>query len=306
MAEPDHSVPPMMIPAYIDEAGARGKIRDLTSSQDANFGLLCSLVFYPHTHAEALESFREPFERFCAAAPAGAKLHITDAFALGNEAWRDVAERVRHDYLELIRMWRPQVIYAARRLGVVRNSYEAIEQTKSVAEAARRSPIKIVGANRPSDERVEDQLITNLALRLDGFTELAKDGQPDFHGVELLFDEIDVADRYEAAIERTRRISGGTTVVHGWDPAVRQKVQGEVVTTVAAPFRLNTKYLGQIAVIGKRHPLVLAADIVTNHLAHHLRQLGPTAPLNAPSSVVGWALQDRVYGVQDGSLDDLI
>jgi hypothetical protein len=74
---------------------------------------------------------------------------------------------------------------------------------------------------------------------------------------------------------------------------------------VSAPFRIDTQYLGGIHVVGKEHPLVLAADIVANHLAYHLGQLPPDAPLNTPASIAGWRLEGLVWGVSDDAPDDL-
>ena len=83
-----------------------------------------------------------------------------------------------------------------------------------------------------------------------------------------------------------------------------KRVEGTIAFHASAPFRVDTKFIGGIHVVGKAHPLVLAADIVTNHLAHHLRQLPGDAPLNAPSSVKGWVLQNRVWGVMENASED--
>jgi hypothetical protein len=127
----------------------------------------------------------------------------------------------------------------------------------------------------------------------------------DVKQVDLLFDEIDVAERYEALIQRTREISKTVTKVSGWDPAQSKRVEGSIQFAAEAPFRLDTQFIGGIHVMGKAHPLILAADIVTNYLAYHLKQLPSDAPLNAPSSIAGWVLEDRVWGVLDDATDDL-
>ncbi|MGO9047645.1 MAG: hypothetical protein ACLQFW_12275 [Xanthobacteraceae bacterium] len=175
----------------------------------------------------------------------------------------------------------------------------------AAAQAAKRSNIRIAGANRPSDARVEDDLVMCLSLRLDAFAADMASQVHDVAQVDLLFDETDMAEHYEAIIQRTREISKAVTKVSGWDPALSKRVQGTVELTATAPFRLDTKYIGGIHVIGKAHPLVLAADIVTNYLAHHLKQLPPNAPLNAPSSIAEWELEDRVWSVFDNATDDL-
>jgi hypothetical protein len=81
---------PVIFPAYVDEAGARGLLRELKSERDQEISLMCALVFEPGGHAKAIEIFRPGLEAFCQAMPPGAKLHITDAFKPGNEAWGEV------------------------------------------------------------------------------------------------------------------------------------------------------------------------------------------------------------------------
>lgn len=295
----------VILPAYVDEAGARGLVRDIGAERDHEFGLMCAVLFEPEGHAKALQDFRPPFEAFRDAKPSGEKLHITDAFKPGNDAWGAVAKIVREQYIQLIQITRPMVIYAARRLRFDRASHERSEKLQSAAKAARRSSIKVVEENRPSDRRIEDGLITSLAIRLDAFAADMASQVHDVKQVDLLFDEIDIAERYEAVIQRTREVSKNITTVKGWDPAQSTRVQGAISTLVDASFRIDTKFIGGIHVLGKEQPLILAADIVTNYLAHHLKQLPDNAPLNAPSSIDGWGLQDRVWGVMDDAVEDL-
>ncbi len=295
----------VILPAYVDEAGARGQVRDIRPERDGEFGLMCAVLFDPDLHAKAIEDFTPAFEKFRDAAPPGAKLHITDAFKPGNEAWRAVAEPVREEYIQLIQTFNPMVIYAARRLRLARAMHERHENLKAETKADRRSSVKIVGDNRPSDTRIEDDIITSLVLRLDEFANSMAGQVYNVKQVDLLFDEIDVAERYEAVIQRTREVSTNITTVKGWDPAQTKRVEGKIAIKVDAAFRVDTKFIGGIHVIGKAHPLVLAADIVTNYLAHHLGKLPADAPLHAPSSVEGWVLEGRVWGVVDGASDDL-
>jgi hypothetical protein len=296
---------PVILPAYVDEAGARGLVRELKPERDQAISLMCALVFEPGGHAKAIETFRPGFEAFCHAMPLGAKLHITDAFKPGNEAWDKVAAEVRKEYVAHVNTVRPMIVYSARRLRLARDGHARDQMLIAAAQAAKRSNIRIASANRPSDARVEDDLVMCLSLRLDAFAADMASQVHDVAQIDLLFDETDMAEHYEAIIQRTRAISKAVTKVSGWDPALSKRVQGTIELTATAPFRLDTKYIGGIHVIGKAHPLVLAADIVTNYLAHHLKQLPPNAPLNAPSSIAEWELEDRVWGVFDNATDDL-
>lgn len=297
----------LIVLAYIDEAGARGRVRDLTEDRDHEFGLMSALVFEPSAHAEAINLFTPGFEAFRQARPAGAKLHITDAFIAGNEAWAVVANQVREDFLQIILRTHPRVIYAARRLRLSRLWHEHTRDVTAQAKAAKRSEIKIVGGDHPSDWRIDDELIQSLALRLDAFAAMPSE-KVGLKQVDLLFDETDaeVAKRYESALKRTSSISMNVEKVPGWDPKSQSRVEGSIKFEVKdAPFPIDTAYLGGVHVVGKEHPLILAADIVANHLCHHLGKLGPNSPLNTPASISGWRLEERVWGVSDNASEDL-
>ena len=88
--------------AYADEAGVRGPVRDLTAARDHETSLICTLPVPAEYDDYLREHCRPLFERFTAAAPPGAALHITDAFSPGNEAWGAVAELVRYELFSMI------------------------------------------------------------------------------------------------------------------------------------------------------------------------------------------------------------
>lgn len=296
---------PSTLLAYIDEAGERGLVRDLTPTRDSEFGLMCALVFEPGKHERAIKAFTPGFNAFRDAKPPHAKLHLTDAFAAGNEAWRPAAEKVREDFLSLFLIERPTIVYTARRCRLSRLAHEQQERISS-NKPIRRSNISTNGENRPSDWRIEDDLIQCLALRLDDLAE-SKTQDGAVTEVNLLFDETNeaVAKRYEAMIDQTKAISHSNKNVHGWDRNAQKKVTGTVKFTIDADFRLDTRYLGGVHIAGKHHPLVLATDIAANHLHHHLSQLASDAPLNAPKSVAGWRLGELVTGTREHATEDL-
>jgi hypothetical protein len=175
------------------------------------------------------------------------------------------------------------IIYGARRLSLARRAHESNESLKAAAKAASRSNVRITGADRPSEHRIEDDLILSLSLRLDGFGELLEDNGRVVL-IDLLFDQTEktLAARYEETIERTRHVSNSTRTVLGWDPVVKKRLSGDIVTKIDnPPIRVDTKHLGAMLVIGKDHPLILAADLLANHLFHHLKQLDRQAHLHA-------------------------
>jgi hypothetical protein len=243
----------VILPAYVDEAGARGLVRDLKPERDQHISIMCALVFEPNGHAKAIQTFTPGFEAFRQAMPADAKLHATDAFKPGNEAWGKVAEKVREEFVGHLKTVRPMVVYSARRLKLAREAHSRDRTLIEAAKAAKRSAIKVTGANQPSDARVEDDLVICLSLRLDAFAGDMASQVHNVQQVDLLFDEIDVAERYEALIQRTREISKTVTKVSGWDPAQSKRVEGSIQFTAEAPFRLDTQYIGGIHVMGKAH-----------------------------------------------------
>jgi hypothetical protein len=181
--------------AYTDEAGVRGPARDLTPEQDGGISLLCALPV-PAEHDQSLRGMVRPlFEQFKAAAPAGAALHITDAFRPGNEAWRAVAEQVRSKLFLMMRASRVILIYVARRARLARTMHERGEALRASAMEKKVSKVKIVGANRPDDTRIEDDVMISLALMLDAFAECENRKRVDIRFFQTL-KALDVRQRF--------------------------------------------------------------------------------------------------------------
>ena len=287
--------------AFIDEAGAGGYSRRLASTRDHELGLMCALLFPAARVEEFRNIFLPGYQKFREVMPDNAKLHITDAFAPGNKSQATVARSVRSEFFDLLCRHQIPVVYEARRLKLERDSYERLEDLVSKSKTACRSPIRI--SERASNSTVEEQLIFGLALKLDAFCEDAECLQ-----VDLLFDNIDnnIAQVYRDVIESTRNIDKSSQIVEGWNSETKSRVQGEIFVEVNAPFPLNTHFLGKLCVVGKEDPLVLAADIVANSLYGHLQSLSPKAKLNSPTSISGWDLESRIYGVRDNAMEDII
>ena len=254
--------------AFVDESGARGYSRKLTPARDHELGLVCALLVPAPRVEEFREAFRPGYRRFLEAMPDGAKLHITDVFASGNERWATVASSVRSQFHWLIRRLQIPLIYEARRLAVERDAHALREDLVSRAKAARRSPVRV--PDRPSQSTVEDQLVLGVALKLDAFCE-------DFgrQGVDLLFDELDpnVAQRYVDAIDRTRNIGRSTRRVKGLEssnqvPRRRRDILpgrrpvhaahpfswGAARRGKAGPARTRNRHCGELALRSPRGP----------------------------------------------------
>jgi hypothetical protein len=290
--------------AFIDEAGEKGFIRNLDPQRDHEIGVLGALVFPEQRLEEFRTEFSHPFERFkTEGGERLKKLHIVEAFKPGNEDLRPMAIEVRDAIFELLRSKQVPIVYCARRMRSLREAHERLEKLKAEAKAARQAT-HIAIRDRPSTDRVEQDLMIGLALRLDAFAEDAKLNQ-----IDLMTDDMDLpilAGLTESA-NRTRSISSSQKVIKAFDLNDRRQVEGTISFTVPnPPFELDTKHLGALGILGKVDPLVFATDTVVNALNDHLSSLAPDQRLNAPSSIAGWALQDRVYGVMDDALEDIL
>jgi hypothetical protein len=289
--------------AFTDEAGRRGYVRDLSASSDQLVSLMVSILI-PIEHLEAMRAlFQPPFDRFRAAAPPGAKLHITEAFKSGHETWRAVAEQVRAEQFQLMKQDGVFLTYSARRMRVSRELHDLLECLTAQAKAQRRTDYVIPGENRPSAAQVDDDVMINLALMADEFAEVRKRGK-----VQFYFDQIDeaVKKRYLEAIGITQRTSGEEQQITARDRQTTERVYGQLQIKAHAPMPLNTTHLGTINVVGKIDPLTFLADVVCNHLYRHLESLPPDTPLNEAPSLQSWELRELTWVAPADSMFDKI
>jgi hypothetical protein len=287
--------------AFTDEAGRRGYVRDLKASTDTLISLMCS-VLVPKPHIDRVrQAFQPAHKQFAAAAPTNAKLHITDAFKKGNDAWRPVAEQSRRQIFRAMHDNGVFLTFSACRMKVSREMHELLETLKANAKAQSRSEYVVQGSNRPSADQIDDDIVINLALMVEAFAEKFKAGAADF-----LFDELDrvVADRYQTIIASLRDIENKTEKVRARNLVTGKFVEGEI--RFKAPSGLNLKLVRNVEVVGKSDPIIFATDCVTNYLSWHLSQLADSAPLNETSSVSGWELAPLTFVAPANSLFDKI
>lgn len=292
--------------AYIDEAGSKGLLRKLDPNNDGEIALIASIAVQFDRFEEFHGAFREPFERFEQARPVGGgKLHITDAFKPGNETWAVIAEEVRNQIFELIEDMQIPVVYEARRLGIARKSFQTFERALDAAYASRQSPIKM--SRRPSNERIEEECMIGLVLKLDALMQDLNLGT-----VDLMTDQLDsqIAKLFSAMIERTQTVSQPSeSTVKGFDLVKQEIVEGTIrieVKDALGELRtdLDARHIGELTVLGKDDPLIFAADVVANALFYHLSSLQFDEPLNHPGSIKNWVLGNRVYGVREGAIEN--
>lgn len=294
--------------AYVDESGAKGLIRNLKPAQDKKIAVIACIAV-PDTELQRFyDAFREPFNRFKQARPARtASLHITDAFESGSVAWANVAREVREQIFRTIRAMQIPVVYHARRLRIVRQTFERIQNMIDQALTSRRSDIRV--NTRPSAERVEEDCMIGLTLKLDA---LLTDYGYDL--VDFVTDEMDrpIAKLFQSMMDHTRKMANPSgCMVRGFDPAKKERVESQFRIEVRDMLGqripdFNTRHIGNLVVQGKDHPLVFAADVTVNALWHHLSGLSSDAPLNHPDSIAGWTLGNRVYGTRPDALEDQI
>ena len=288
--------------AYVDEAGEKGLVRNLMPHRDSKVALLSALLF-PLPEIDQFRAVFEPlFTRFKNEGGARfEKVHIAAAYQPGNEDLRPMADEVRAGIFQQLSDKRVPIIYAARRLRVLREGYEATqkaiahaEQISAQARAGRPKRIEI--PKRPSDERIEQDLVSSLTLLLDAYAD-------DFGitQIDLATDQMDlpIAAGLTERMSAMRSISFSQTVVKTYDLTVHQPSQRTITFKVNdSPFPLDVKHLCELIVVGKDDPLVFAADAVVNALNDHLLSLPADAPVNATSSIQNWTLQNRVWGAR--------
>lgn len=290
--------------AYVDEAGEKGFVRNLTADRDSKIGLLGALVFPLPRIDEFRAAFEPHFERFKNEGGGSLKkLHITEAFRPGNEHLRPMAVEVRSAIFDQVRVKSVPVIYTARRMRLLRKSHALLEELKAQAGSTRRSK-HIAIPNRPSGDRIEGDLIKGLTLLLDTFSIDCCLAQ-----IDVATDDMDlpIAIGLNESMDQTRSISFAQTTVKAFNLNTRKPVTGTITVSVPnSPFELDVKHVGDLVVVGKDDPLVFATDVVVNALNDHLVSLVDAAPLNAPSSVKNWTLEDRVWGTRDDAIEDII
>jgi hypothetical protein len=296
--------------AYVDEAGEKGLIRNLTPDRDPKVALFAALLFSGSRINELQTAFEPAFIRF--KNEGGARLekfHITEAFKPGNEDLRPMAEEVRDKIFQQLEENLIPIVYTARRIRLLREGFSLMEQNfkfaEKQAEALRAGrPRTIAVPDRPGDERIEEDLAGGLTLKLDAYA-------TDFglKLIDLVTDEMDspIAKKLNVRMEEMRSISYQQTTVKAFDLTARKPAPIKIIFGVKnPPFPLDVTHLGQLMVVGKDDPLVFAADVVANALNNHLSDIPSDAPLNAPSSIEGWILRDRVWGARDGAIEENI
>ena len=294
---PTKTLPPVDAIAVLDEAGLTAKVRNLTAAHDGQLGLVAALMLPTPDLAHWEGVFRAPFDAFVAAAPQGAKHHITDAFGSGDTDWMAAAHQSRSDIFDLVRQHRLCVTYVAREASVARASFEAL-QVVSARGKANKSPDLSV-SERPSATRLVSEcyegLVSTIHVMAEGFGR---------QHVALYSDEIDdaVLAIMERDADRLRNVSEREVNVRGYDKAKKTPLHAKIKFTADVP-GIDVTRVGTITKLGKSSSLVFATDVIVNSLYHHLQRLPVGTSFNIKKTVEGWALADQVFAPEDEAHD---
>nr|WP_320144132.1 hypothetical protein [uncultured Cohaesibacter sp.] len=289
--------------AFIDEGGAKGLSRNLTDARDDELGLLCSISVPEERLHEMRPKFQRGFDEFLKATPPNSQPHISKAFASNNQHWKNVAHAVRSEFFGLIGSLEIPIVFEARRARVQRSTFEKKLEMRENAQATARSEYKV----KPKKDRtrIETELMVGLALKLDALCH-----DTDYRVIDMFFDETDLLNEYKASIKRVQNIGKPSTkTVTGYNPKTKSTLKRQFTFQMSAPdleFPMDAQNLGEISILGKLEPLILAVDMVANSLYRHLVKLEPNEQLNAPSSIEGWQLAHRVYGAMPNGPQEFI
>jgi len=276
--------------AYIDESGQRGYERKFSEGQAHQLGLMASLIIPCELHDQIVDQFRPGFERFRDAAPAGARLHITDAWRRGNDGWATVAEAVREEFFNLIRTREIPIIYDARRVATARARHAL-----HLAQDERLRTLPGTRADIPEfvdEAQLDHRLIEGLLWKLKWLA-----GETGYDNLDLHFDGLQ-PDQMAQYVDIMRTLNRANST-QGNPPITFTHTSN--ITLPLDAVTLNTP-----RIVGKDAPLILAVDMVANSLNRHLKDLPADAPLNIKSATTGWTLADRVLVSADVDISDIL
>jgi hypothetical protein len=288
--------------AYLDESGAKGYIRDLGAATDKAIGVLGALVV-PTADLDALSAKLKPaFEHFRTACHGKIpKLHVTDALA--SKELHDIAVAARDQIFSAILEGPTTVVYDALRLGRFRIRFAGQASSRTAARMEGRNT-SIQYSKNPSTDRIEHELMQGVAIKLDALAE-----DKGWSRMDLLTDRVDAAIEhcFGQSLTVVRSVAKNERKTHAFDRSTGLTVSRTIQFGIRGESsQYNVTRIATLTVLNETTPLSFAADVVTNSLCHHLRELPDDAPLNAPSSIQNWQLGRLAYGIRDDAIEDLI
>jgi hypothetical protein len=285
--------------AWIDESGAKGlSSRLTTTTKDDEFALFATILVRASEKAAFKAALRPAFEDFKAHAPAGAKLHITDAFAKDGTGgfmhlkWMESACRARTAIFEQLHRLGPCVAYGARRSRLSRLMYSLQQDAEIMANERVRAvwPHINVKFAPQSSARVDTDALKDLMLIIN-LVAYDWGAEP----VEMRLDRVDEQLRrvYEEALDAVRRDAVMSVTVRARDSRTgeHRKVSdahefnrlGAVLDTQAPRAAITT-----IAIERGEEPELFAVDVLVNDLRHHLADRPGESNLYGVAATANW------------------
>ena len=274
--------------AFIDEAGAKGYIKDLPSNRDTEVAIMAALLVDQNDHPAIEAAFRPGYQQFVNAAGSGT-LHFTEAFLDPNGAWATTARQVRQDFFALLLQYKIPIIYSVIRVDAKRAEHQ--ERTDLIQQLTqeRRSAIEV----KPpiDDSTLETDTFQDLLVKVGTFAE-DEDAE-----IDVRLDETSsgVLRSFRRAGEDLKDLGQMVITPTGYDREAGKPVKGATGKfTLSSSFPVEVTTIKTITVASKTDPLVLAIDGIVNSLNHHLGKLPPDADLETRVSLKGWVLEPLV------------
>ena len=241
--------------------------------------------------------------------PAGAKIHITDAFAPDSpDAWKNDAITARNEIMKIIKDNDFIMIYQAIRISSsIKNYNEDMtfqERMRQFVKDNSRTGFE-PPAIRTSfiNTRIEEDAMRVFVQKIDCFAMDFK-----VNKIDIVTDVIDktiekiYGDIVQEAIKPDQPIIVKPTRSRNKTTGELSEFRGQTIT-FKFPEDFYAKHLEEIKQESKSNPFILATDIVANAFYSHLRKLPEGAWLNRPESIIGWELASKTFGPYENNYD---
>lgn len=274
--------------AFVDEAGAKGYIRDVPPGRDTEFAIMAALLVEQVHHRQLEAAFKSGYLRFAQAA-GSETLHFTAAFRDPNGPWAETAREVRREFFDLLLHYRIPIIYSVFRADSKRAEHQArLDLVQELVEL-KKSPIEIKPA--PDSSTLETDTFQDLLVKLGTF---AEDQAAE---IEVRLDETSpgLLKSFRRAGKDLETLGDLTITPKGYDREANRPVQGMTGRfTLSSTFPVPLLTIKTVTVASKSDPLVLVIDCIVNSLHHHLRKMSQDIDLEAKASLHGWELETLV------------
>jgi hypothetical protein len=221
---------------------------------------------------------------------------------------QDKMEVLRQDIFDLLKSSRLPCVYEAIHVEGLKKEHERRLSIKDIAEATRKSGIKMSKVVQPP--LLHEELFQGLFSKSVGFFVDHYDRMKD--QLIILVDTVDfpILKKFEMVADEVTDFSPTVTRVTGWDPSKKEVVRGEIKGSTSFPKSLDTDEIEEVDYqieIAACH-MTMPADILANSINHIFKKRSPGEvgkPLHDRSSVQTHKLFDLFYGLKNDEDDKL-